>query len=174
MENWLDTLSNETKSLFNLLNAEEIPRTRLAEGFQDFSDSSKDELIAHLAQTLKPAPTGRLITRLKFIQTSSNTADLNLVYLINLRSDDPQVRKASLFGLNDLSHPAIEDFALNALREDADQVATVAVQILLPKAQHQARIRRLLHDFYRTHKDEPEFYTTLRLLEAHQLDQPEG
>jgi hypothetical protein len=173
MDDWLNILSDETKSLFELLNAEEIPRARLATEFQDYSDASKNELISHIAQSLSFTPNGRLLARLKFIQTPDNTADLNLAYLVNLRSADPQARKVSLIGLNELSHPAIEDFALNALRDDADSVSTAAVQILLPKAQQEPRIRRLLYDFSQVHQNEPEFYTTLRLLEAHHLDQPE-
>lgn len=174
MDEWLESLSPEARALFEVLNMEDVPRAWLAGGFAEYSEASKEELIARIAETLQPAPSGRLLARLKYIQTPASSDDLRLAYLTNLRSADPHARKVSLFGLNELGHPAIEDFALNALRDQADEVSVAAVQILLPRAQQEPRVRRLLHDFYRTHQDDPEYYTTLRLLEAHGLDKPEG
>lgn len=174
MDDWPAELSEESRELYTLLDSEEVPRTQLAAQFPEFSDASKNELIAYVAKTLRPPPSGRLLARLKFIQTSGSTDDLRLAYLVNLRSEDPHARKISLLGLNEVSHPAIEDFALTALRDHADEVSTAAVRILLPSAQEEPRVRSLLHDFYIANRDDPEYYTTLRLLEAHAMDQPES
>jgi hypothetical protein len=174
MDEWLESLSPEARALFEVLNGEEVPRAWLAGGFEEYSEASKDELIGKIAETLDPAPSGRLLARLKYIQTPANSDDLRLAYLANLRSPDPHARKVSLFGLSELGHAAIEDFALNALRDPADEVSVAAVQILVPRANQEPRVRRLLYDFYRAHQDDPEFYTTLRLMEAHQLNRPAG
>src|SRR5690606_41991532 len=132
MDEWLESLSPEARALFEALNGQEVPRAWLASGFAEYSTASKDELVARIAETLHPAPSGRLLERLKYIQTTDNGEDLRLAYLTNLRSADPQARKASLFGLNELGYAAIEDFALNALRDQADEVSVEAVQHLAP------------------------------------------
>ncbi|WP_374686872.1 hypothetical protein [Promineifilum sp.] len=166
MDDWTKSLSPAARQLLELLEAEEIPRATFFDSFAAFGDESKNELVRRIASILEPPPSGQLLARLKFIRTGDNEADLTVAYLVNLRSPNPESRAASLYGLRELEHPALEGFALNALRDEADPVVAAASDILLPHAQQDTRIGELLSEFYRMHQEDPAFYTTISLLKA--------
>jgi hypothetical protein len=164
------TSQQDVEQLKKMLSAEEIPQTMVLSGFQEFSDEVKDALVEQAAQTFEPPLSGKLVARLIYLLTDNNRANLQRVFVNNLRSPDPEARKASLYGLEKLEHPALVDFALHALRDDADQMLAPACDILLRKAERDPVVRKLLRSFYEAYKDKPEFYSVRSLLEAHGID----
>lgn len=163
-------IDSEVQRLLELLNAEDLRPAELEFGLQEFSVESKNELVARAARTFDPPPEGRFLARLLFIMTDENRSDMQLALIANLRSPHPEARRASLYGLEQLGHPGVVDFALNALRDDSDQVLAAACSILLSRAKEDSRIRQLLHGFYKTHRGQDEFYGVTSLLEAHGVD----
>src|SRR5712692_8384161 len=144
----------ETDRLFDLLNAYDVPPALLESGLGQFSVESKNELVGRVARTLEPPPLGRLLARLLLIVTPVNKPDLVAAYVTNLRSPHSDARRSSLYGLNKLDHPAINDFATAALRDDDDQVIVTACSILLSHAKQEPRLWKILQDLYQTHKDD--------------------
>ena len=164
------SIQQEVEQLRQILNAEEVPHTLVLSGFQEFSDEVKNALVEQAAQIFEPPLSGRLVARLIYLLTDINRRNMQRVFVNNLRSPDPEARKASLYGLEKLEHPALVDFALHALRDDADQMLAPACDILLRKVEHDPVLRKLLRSFYQTYKDKPEFYSVRTLLEAHGID----
>jgi hypothetical protein len=165
------TTQQEVEQLKQMLSAEEIPHALILSGFAEFSDEVKNALVAQAAQTFEPPLPGKLVARLIFLLTDGNRANMQRVFVNNLRAPDPGARKASLYGLEKLEHPALVDFALHALRDDADQMLAPACDILLRKAENDPVVRKLLRSFYEAYKGKPEFYSVRTLLEAHGIDQ---
>ncbi len=164
------TSQQDVERLKEILSAEEIPHALVLSGFAEVSDAVKDRLVEQAAQTFEPPLPGKLVARLIYLLTESNRANLQRVFVNNLRSPDPEARKASLYGLEKLEHPALVDFALHALRDDADQMLAPACDILLRQAAHDPVVRKLLRSFYQAYKDKPEYYSVRTLLEAHGID----
>jgi hypothetical protein len=167
-----NTFAQEVEELLEILNFHDVPLNQLEACFEEFSIEAKNELVARVAQTFDPPPKGKLLARLLFILTEENKSDMTNAFIENLRSSYPEARKASLYGLEKLAHPGIVDFALNALRDDNDQVLVAAVTILLPKARENIHIWRFLQGFYTIHKGEEDFYGSTSLLEAHGINHP--
>lgn len=169
------SIQQEVEQLKEILSAEEIPHGLVLSGFQDFSAQVKNALVEQAAQTFDPPLSGKLVARLIYLLTDANRSNLQRVFVNNLRSPDPEARKASLYGLEKLEHPALVDFALHALRDDADQMLAPACDILLRQAAQDLVVRKLLASFYQAYKDKPEFYSVRTLLEAHGIDrEPPG
>lgn len=164
------TTQQHVEELKDILSAEEIPHALVLAGFSGYSDETKNALVAQAAQTFEPPLPGKLVARLIYLLTDSNRTNLQRVFVNNLRAPDPEARKASLYGLERLEHPALVDFALHALRDDADQLLAPACDILLRKAENDPVVRRLLRSFYDAYKDKPVFYSVRALLEAHGID----
>jgi hypothetical protein len=160
-------MKEEADRLFKLLNAEELPRAIAISGLNSFSAESKNEVVAHIVGAFAPAPGGHLLGRLLMIQTDENKADMETAFLANLRSADPQARKASLYGLAQLHYAGFTDLALLSLRDDSDQVLAMACDLLLPKAKQDPRLWKILQDVHAMHKGDPQFHMTVSLLEAH-------
>jgi hypothetical protein len=161
------SVKEEADSLFDLLNAEELPPTIAITGLDRFGAESKNELVARVARAFDPIPRGQLLFRLLLILTDENKADMEMAFLVNLRSPDPQARRASLYGLATLNYPGFIDLAILSLRDDSDQVLATACDLLLPKAKEDPRLWKILQDVYSIHKGDPQFYMTVSILEAH-------
>lgn len=162
-----DSTGDEVERLLVALSAYSVPPDKLEEGFPEFSAESKNTLVARIAGTFGPAPLGRLLARLPFILTEENKPDMVTAFISNLRAPDPEARRASLYGLEKLKHPAIADFALAALRDENDQVVTAASSILLPLAKEDARLTQIMQGVHAANKDNPEFHASTSLLETH-------
>ena len=164
------SLQHEIEQLKQILNAEEVPHMLVLSGFEEFSDEAKNALVEQAAETFEPPLSGKLVARLSYLLTDINRRNMQQVFVGNLRSPDPEARKASLYGLEKLEHPTLVDFALHALRDDADQMLAPACDILLRHAENDPVVRKLLRSFYRSYQDKPEFYSVRALLEAHGID----
>jgi hypothetical protein len=162
--------SQEVDQLYNILNADSVSPAIL-EGLKDFSAASKNQLVAHIAQTLEPVPSAKVLARLLFILTEENRAGVMTAFLVNLRSPYPDARRASLYGLSQLNYPGFIDVAILSLRDDSDQVLATACDLLLPKAKQEPRLWKILQDVYALHKGDPQFHMTMSLLEAHGIAQ---
>jgi len=134
---------------------------------KEFSEASKNELVARLARTFTPPPGGRLLMRLLYIRTPENEANLTTLYITNLHSPNEGARAASLHGLRELNHPNVFEFALAALRDDDDRVLFEACTILLPQAKEDPNMIRILQDVHAQHAGDTNFHMTTSLLEAH-------
>jgi len=165
-------VAEETDRLLAVLNADEVPPHLLEAGLPDFSVASKNELVARVARTFAPAPSGRLLARLQFILTDQNKPDMVTAYVVNLRSPQAEARKFSLYGLQQLEHPALTDLALLSLRDDNDEVLFAACHILLPQARQEARLWKILQGVYAVHQGQKKFYMSMSLLEGHGIEGP--
>jgi hypothetical protein len=138
-----------------------VYQKRLAE----FSEASKQELVARLLRRFNPPPLGLLLMRLLDLRTPENEALLTKLYLTNLRSPSAEARGASLHGLAMLQHPLVVEFALSALRDDNDFVLFQAATILLQKVNDDPHIRQILQEVFISHAGDPNFPMTTNLLE---------
>src|SRR4029077_3386125 len=161
----------EIDRLFELLSVEDLPPAAALSSFSTFSDESKNEVMARIAQTLNPAPSGKVLARLPNILTDENKTDMETAFLANLRSPHPNARRASLYGLAQLNYPGFTDLAILSLRDDSDQVLAAACDLLLARAKQEPRLWKILQDVYRVHKGDPQFHMTMSLLEAHGITQ---
>lgn len=159
----------EAARLEEFLGREEIHPLIIERTLQEFSDASKNELVARLARTFNPPPLGRLLSRLLYIRTPENEPNMMTLFLTNLRSPNQDARAASLLGLNALNHPNIFEFALSALRDDHDLVLFAACNVLLPKAKDDPNLSKILQDVYAAHAGDPSFHMSMSLLEAHSI-----
>jgi len=164
-----NTVTAEANRLFELLNTYDVPPTILESGLKQFSVESKDELVSRVARTV-PSPSGKLLARLLFVLTPANTSDVIAIYVRNLHSADPDARKFSLYGLQQLGHPAIAEFATAALEDDEDQVVNAACSILLPASKRDPHLWKVLQSRYSARKDDPRFSTSTSLLKAHGIE----
>src|SRR6266481_1305740 len=105
-------MNEEAQRLLKVLNSYNIPPEQLEQGFKEFSSESKDELVREFARTFDPTLEGRVLARLPYLRTAENEADMATVFVMNLHSPDPEARASSLYGLQQLAHPSITDFAL--------------------------------------------------------------
>jgi hypothetical protein len=160
--------SEEIDKLSKLLNAEEIPPA-LWQTFSEFRDEDKNGLMAQIARTFDPPPSGRLLTRLLTIVTEQNKPDLAIAFLVNLHSAEPEARAACLRGLEKLEYTGVIGLAIASLRDSSDRVLAAACSILIPKAKQDVGLWRMLQEVYASHKGKPEFYITMSLLEAHSI-----
>ena len=156
-------LAAETERLYAQLNAMEVHPVFLENGLPEYSDESKNALVARLAQfTAWPAP--RLLARLPYIVTPENRANMIKVYQKNLTSPNAQARMESLYGLDRLGAPEATTAARDALRDSADDVVMAAVNVLYPKAQKDPQLWRLLQETYRVRRDTRGFEQSMGLL----------
>jgi hypothetical protein len=158
---------DDVRELRGLLEQEDLVPAVALSTFDRFSAEAKDALVADVARQFNPPPPGQLLARLLPIVTDASRPVLTGAYLTNLRSPDPQARVASLQGLVALGYPQATDLALASLRDDTDVVVGAAVQLLLPLAAEDQRVRDLLGGVLATHRDDPEFHVTASLLTAH-------
>ena len=161
------SIEDEMRDMRQILNQEDLVPAVALSAFDRFSDEARDALVADVARQFDPPPSAQLLARLQMVVTDAARPVLTGVYLANLRSPDAQARQASLQGLVALGYPQATDLALAALRDDADAVVGAAVQILLPLAQQDERVRDLLGGVLATHRDDPDFHVTASLLTAH-------
>src|SRR5512145_970749 len=123
-------VKEEVDHLFELLNAEEMPRSVAISELNQFSSESKNDVVKRVASAFASMPREQLLGRLLMIQTDENKADMETVFLANLRSPNPQSRKASLYGLVKLNYPGIIDLAITLLHDDSDQVLAMACDLI--------------------------------------------
>jgi hypothetical protein len=165
-------MRQETERLLGLLDALEVHPAILQEGLGDFSADSRNELVAHLASAPDLSASARLLSRLLFIRTPENEADLRTVFLRYLQSPLPEARKASLYGLDALGDPAMPFLAESALDDPDDRVVAAACDLLLRKASPDPRWRELLERVHAAHKGDEGFRSTLGLLESQGIGHP--
>jgi hypothetical protein len=164
------SLEDEVRELVEFLEEEDLEPFFEMTGVDRFSEAARDEVVARTARQFSPPPSGRLLAQLAQIATDASRPALIGIYLANLRSPDAQARLSSLDGLVMMDYPRVADLALAALRDDADQVVAVAVEILLPAAEHEERLRDLLAGVYAGHRGDPAFHMTTTLLAAHGIE----
>lgn len=160
-------IADEAERLRAFLSSPSVHPAVMETRLKEFDDAAKNELVARIARTFNPPPPGRLLTRLLFIRTPENEADMTTLYIANLRSPSVSARAASLNGLNELKHPLAYDFAVSALRDDEDPVLFAACNILLPKAQDDPNVRRILQEVRAQHAGDAKFHLTTSLLASH-------
>jgi hypothetical protein len=163
---------DEADQILAFLGSEEIHPMILEKRLNEFSEETKNKAMARLATRFEPAPSGKLLTRLTYIITAKNKSDMAFVFVENLRSPDPEARASCLYGLEKLGNPAVSNFALLSLRDQSDQVAYAATNILLATAAQDARLWKTLQNLYAARKGNKEFYMTVSLLQAHGIDKP--
>jgi HEAT repeat protein len=161
--------TDEIQRLLDILEAYEVLPDLLESGLDAFSDEAKNAVVERLARAPEPPP-GQVVARLLFIRTPQNEADMAAVFRRGLQSPDPAARKFSLYGLDQLDHPAATDAALEALADDDDWVTFAAATILLPKAAQEPGIAEALRDAYAAKKGKEEFHATVSLLEARLIE----
>jgi hypothetical protein len=161
-------VAQEVDDLFNLLDTEDLRPATFESALPRFTTESKDIVAARVAgmSATPTPPSGRVLARLGNIRTQNNRSDLIQAFVSNLRSSDPLARKFSLFGLSDLGHPGIHDFAVRALDDNTDMVLSAAIQILLPAASKNPEIRKRLEGVYNRHKGDERFRLSMGLLES--------
>lgn len=167
-----NTDMQEVERLLELLNADAVHPAVLESKLKEFTPRSKDEVVARTATSFEPAPSGKLLARLPLILSEQNKADMVAAFVVNLRSPEAAARKFSLYGLEGLKHPQLDDFALLSLRDGDDQVVYAACYILMPKARHDARLRKVLQSVYNSRKDQKEFYMSMSYLKAEGIEKP--
>jgi hypothetical protein len=160
------TPSAEARSLLETLEDLHVAKKQVSEGFAEFSQAAKDEVIEHVARTFSPAPAGRLLARLMFVRSPDSQRALERALLANLRSDDAEARKFALYGLQELKYANLEDIALLSLRDESDAVTAAAAQILLPAAKSDSDLRALLTSFYEARRADGSFHATTSILSA--------
>ncbi|TWT42101.1 hypothetical protein RAS1_32290 [Phycisphaerae bacterium RAS1] len=131
-----------------------------------FDAQTRDALAAQLARRVAPPPAGRVVAGLALILSDRNRADVEAVYVLNLRSPDAGARRASLYGLDKLGHAAIIDFAVSALHDPDDGVLDAACWILSQRGKNDERIGALLQNTADAHRDDPRFPMSNALLEG--------
>lgn len=141
------------------------------EGLGDLSPETKNQVVARIAHLGRVALSGRVLSRLPFLLTNENKADMTASFVANLSSIYPEARAASLYGLQRLAHPNLIDYALACLRDADDQVLAAACTILLPAAKQDPRIWSMLQEIYAAHKNKPEFHMSVSLMQAHGVGQ---
>jgi len=161
------TIQEDADRLYTALSNDDIPKTVLASGFQDFSDACKNEVVVRVTQMYRPSPTGALLARLILIQTPENSEIMRAAFVASLRSADPEARKFCLYGLKELGHEALSDLALASMRDDTDTITSTALTILLPTAKEDENLLAFLQEFYVANKDNEAFHMSISLLEAH-------
>ncbi len=163
-------LAEKTVQLLDIMNAEHVSPDFIESEFKGFSKAVKNKAAHKIATTFEPTPSAKLLKRLMFIRTDKNLQDITNAYLLNLNSSNVDVRRACLYGLQELGHPAIKDFALNALKDNDNNVLVAAATILLEQKKQDKAIISLLKQCYQCHKSDEKYYSFARLLEAHKLD----
>lgn len=166
-------LEHGVDELYEVLDEYDVPPLRLQSGFPEFDTATKNAVVDRVAVMFDPEPTGRLLARLLYIRTDDNEAQLARIYIANLRAIQPDARKFSLYGLSELKHRQVRDFALAALRDEADEVVAMACEILLPAAQKEPTLWRMLQSVYRARKDQPRFHITTSLLTSSGIERDE-
>ncbi len=168
-----ETLDQETQSLFEELNGNDVAPDVLEAGMPDFSEASKNELVKRAAKEPQPTSSGKFLSRLVFLQTKQNRPSIISVYENHLTSSDASARKASLYGLQELQHPELNNFAIQALEDEDDQVLFAACSILLNSPQQNQNERNNLQALYEKHRGKDQYYMTLSLLEGHGFGSPQ-
>jgi hypothetical protein len=160
----------DADKLFDILNSDKVHPTVLDSAVKNFSDATKNQVVTRVVTTFEPPVRAALLTRLLFILTEQNRAEMSAAFIANLRSPLPEARKASLQGLEKLKHPALDEFALLSLRDDSDGILSIACQILVPRAQRDPTFWKVLHSAYRARAGKREYYLSNSILEAHGLN----
>ena len=161
--------TDEIRRLLDILEAYEVPTDVLESGLDAFSEKAKNAVVQRLARAPE-SPPGRVVARLLFIRTPQNESDLAAVFRRGSRSPDPAARKFSLYGLDQLDHPAATEAALEALADDDDQVVFAAAMMLLPNAAQESRIADALREAYAAREGKEEFHASVSLLKARLIE----
>jgi len=171
-----ESIESETARLLATLSAAEISVFDVERRFPQFSDASKNRLVADLAHRDQPflptPPDPGLLSCLPYVVTSNNKADMIKVFAANLASPLPLARKASLQGLATLEDPRATDFALRALEDKSDTVVAGAAYMLWAAVERDTRIRPALRATYRAHVTRTDFPESQQLLRAWGMDRP--
>lgn len=152
--------------------SDEVPKKVLLSGFKEYSEASKNEVVARVLRSISPAPEAGLLARLPFIRTAANEASLRTIFLTNLRSPHAEARKASLTNLKELRHPGLADLALLSLRDESDSVLALALSFLLPGAKEDPSVKAFLEALHAARKGREEYHMSVSLLEAHGIGAP--
>jgi hypothetical protein len=159
--------------LYDILNEYDVHSSILETRFPEFDAETKRAVVLRVGAMFDPPPPGPLLARLLYILTDTNRQDLVRVYIANLRSPDQKARKFSLYGLSELKHPSVREFAIAALRDESDDVVMQACAILLPEAQQDRALWKLLQGVYRAHEGQPGFHSTTSLLTSSGIERDE-
>jgi hypothetical protein len=159
-------LHDDVARLRDILGHPELPPGVATDVLPEFSDEVRDALVGQVAREFEPPPPGQLLARLVFVVTDENRDAIVGTYLANLRSPLADGRRASLLGLAHLGYRQITDLAMVSLRDDADPVVAAAVDLLLPLAADDDRVRAVLGQILAAHADDAEFHMTAALLRA--------
>jgi hypothetical protein len=141
-------------------------------GFKEFSAESKNTLVARMAERQEPLPPGKVLARLPFILTSANKAGMEEVFLMNLESPSAEARTASLYGLQELRHARLLERAERLLLDEADDVRVAACSLVLPRSKQDAALQPRLREIYAVQRDQPEYYGSNAMYEAHGFGVP--
>lgn len=163
-------LEEKTEQLLSIMNAEYVSPDLIESEFKGFNKVVKNKVAHKIATTFEPTPSAFLLKRLMFIRTDKNIQDITNAYLLNLHSSNVDVRRACLYALQELGHPAIKDFALSALKDKDNDILFAAAMILLEQKKQDKAIGSLLQQCYQCHKNDERYYSFSKLLEAHKLD----
>ena len=150
----------------------EVSKFLISTRFQNFSDTSKNDVVARLGQN-HPAPLpGRVLARLPYIATAQNRTAIVALYRRDLGSRLPAARQESLYGLERLGEPDAVIAARGALGDDDDGVLVAAISILLPRARQDPDVWRLLQRAYQARKDDARLYNSMGLLRDSKIEGP--
>jgi hypothetical protein len=166
-----DPVTREADRLLATLSGMEVSKLALSRGFPEYSEASKNALVARLAQS-STWPPRRLLARLPYIVTPENRGDMIVIYNRNLSSPDPGGRAESVFGLERLGDPSAVTAARQALNDDADEVVVAAVSVLLPQAKQDENVWHLLQDTYRRRRNDVRLYNSMGLLKDSGIERP--
>ncbi|HEY3068351.1 MAG TPA: hypothetical protein VGL09_21380 [Methylomirabilota bacterium] len=167
----VDPVINEASRLLTTLSGMEVSKLALSRGFSEYSDASKNALVAGLARS-STWPPDRVLARLPYIATPDNRDDMIAIYKRNLASPDHGGRRESVFGLERLGDPSAVDAARQALNDDADDVVVAAVSVLLPYAKRDESVWHLLQDTYRQRRNDVRLYNSMGLLKDSGIERP--
>jgi hypothetical protein len=160
-------VDDEVARIQEALDVEDLVPAVALTAFDGFSDEARDAVVTRIATRFDPPPSGRVLARLPLVVTDAGRSALVSTYLVNLRSPDPQARRASLEGLSGLGYPGITDVALAALRDESDGVVAAAAQMLVPVAAADRVVAALLAGVRASHAGDAAFHLTVSVLEGH-------
>jgi HEAT repeat protein len=161
------SVEQEAERLRLLLGKADIGPEDAAEVLRGVDDAVKDAVVHAVAADTGDGPSAVLLSRLKFLRTDTNAAELAQIYQARTGAPDPGVRMASLYGLDDLNLPGVVEGARTALNDSHPRVVNTATTILLRRGGDDPALRALLTGVFDAHRNEPAHRTTLALLIGH-------
>lgn len=155
--------------LVRLLSQEDVHPAELDRLVLNASPDAKDRAVQALLSkppnTLTSSAAGRAI----FLRTRANEAGLALLFKSCLHSAEPQTRRAGLQGLKALNDTALVPLATAMIWDEADAVAAVVYQILLPEAARNTELRGVLTAVIQARSADKRFHLSTSLLGASDL-----